>query len=75
VTGEWQTYTFNLSDLAMGGLDLSAIDVVMVFPTWGTGDGAVYRIDNVKFLAEAGDVTPPPAADSLTIFTDAENPR
>jgi hypothetical protein len=46
-TDVWQTYTFDLADLATAGLDLSAIDVVMVFPAWGTGAGAVYRIDNV----------------------------
>ncbi|BDX07149.1 hypothetical protein MACH26_26700 [Planctobacterium marinum] len=50
VVGEWQTYTFDLVDLAAAGLDITAIDVVMVFPAWATGEGAVYRIDNVVFL-------------------------
>ena len=50
VVGEWQTYTFNLVDLAAAGLDITAIDVVMIFPAWGTGEGATYRIDNVVFL-------------------------
>ncbi len=44
--GEWQTYTFTLADLAGAGLDVSALDVVMIFPAWDTGEGAVYRIDN-----------------------------
>ncbi|WP_441295208.1 family 16 glycosylhydrolase [Paraglaciecola algarum] len=48
--GEWQTYTFTLEDLFAAGLDISAIDVVMVFPTWGTGDGAVYRVDNAQII-------------------------
>lgn len=48
VAGQWQTYTFNLADLANAGLDPSAIDVLMIFPAWGTGEGAVYRVDNVK---------------------------
>lgn len=48
VTGQWQTYTFSLSDLANAGLDISDIDVVMIFPLWDTGDGAVYRVDNLK---------------------------
>lgn len=48
VTGEWQTYTFPLTDLSDGGLDVSAIDVVMIFPAWGAGTGAVYRVDNAK---------------------------
>ena len=48
VSGQWQTYTFNLSDLADAGLDASAIDVVMIFPAWGAGEGAVYRVDNAK---------------------------
>jgi len=48
VADQWQTYTFNLSDLADAGLDVSAIDVLMMFPAWGAGEGAIYRIDNVK---------------------------
>ena len=47
VVGEWQTYTFPLQTLFDAGLDISFIDVVMVFPEWGTGEGAVYRLDNV----------------------------
>lgn len=49
VTGQWQTYTFNLADIAATGFDVSAIDVLMVFPAWGEGEGAVYRLDNVTF--------------------------
>ena len=47
VVGQWQTYTRRLQDLSTAGLDVSAIDVVMVFPAWGTGEGAVYLLDNV----------------------------
>ena len=46
VVGQWQTYTFTLQSLFDAGLDISQIDVVMVFPAWGAGNGAVYRIDN-----------------------------
>ena len=52
--GEWQHYTFNLDDLTALGFNLSSMKLVMVFPTWGTGDGAVVRLDNVQF-------NPPPA--------------
>lgn len=51
VVGEWATYTFSLQSLADAGLDISAIDVIMVFPAWDTGNGAVYRIDNAKITA------------------------
>jgi beta-glucanase (GH16 family) len=54
VEGVWQTYTFNLSDLAASGLDISAIDVVMIFPAWGQGGGAVYRVDNVRIYNPDG---------------------
>jgi hypothetical protein len=47
VTGEWQTYTFPLQQLFDAGLDISALNVIMVFPSWDMGDGALYRIDNV----------------------------
>ena len=48
VTGEWATYNFPLQELATAGLDISDINVIMVFPAWGTGQGAVYQIDNVR---------------------------
>ncbi|GLP96463.1 family 16 glycosylhydrolase [Paraferrimonas sedimenticola] len=47
----WQHYTFDLAALESAGLDLSDVKIVMIFPTWGTGDGAVYRLDNVVFKA------------------------
>ncbi|TMP40221.1 hypothetical protein CWB96_17340 [Pseudoalteromonas citrea] len=46
---QWQHYTFALSELEAAGLNLSAVKIIMVFPTWGTGDGAVYQLDNVQF--------------------------
>ena len=55
---QWQHYSFQLSDLQNAGLDLSAIDLVMIFPQWGAGDGAVYRIDNLAFVNNVGQVTP-----------------
>lgn len=48
--GQWQTYTFALQTLFDAGLDISAIDVLMVFPSWGLGEGAVYRLDNVEIV-------------------------
>lgn len=67
-TGQWQTYTFALADLQAAGLDLSAIDVIMVYPTWGSGEGAVFQLDNVKISS------PLASSPSLDIFVDAENP-
>ena len=46
----WQHYSFNLADLEALGLDIGAIDLVLVFPEFGTGDGAAFRLDNVKIL-------------------------
>lgn len=46
--GQWQHYTFPLADLEAAGLQLNAIKIIMIFPTWGTGDGAVYRLDNLE---------------------------
>jgi hypothetical protein len=79
VTGEWQTYTFDLLALSDAGLDLSAIDVLMVFPAWQTGGGAVYRIDNfyignpsdISGEMSGGDSGVPNAA--MTIFADQIN--
>ncbi|MFT5451535.1 MAG: hypothetical protein ACI9N9_001020, partial [Enterobacterales bacterium] len=68
----WQHYTFNLSDLAAAAsnLDMSAIDVVMVFPAWGTGNGAVYQVDNVRF--NEGETPPVEPAVAITIYNDSE---
>jgi len=68
VVGQWQTYTFNLSDLSTAGLDVSAIDVVMVFPAWGTGEGAVYLLDNVM-IYELGTL---PTRKGITIFENGQ---
>ncbi|AYA63440.1 glycoside hydrolase family 16 protein [Alteromonas sp. RKMC-009] len=65
VEGEWQTYTFPIADLQAGGLDISAIDVIMVFPAWGAGEGAAYRIDNMKLYHPGAG-----AAAGLTLFAD-----
>ncbi|APE07784.1 glycosyl hydrolase family 16 [Alteromonas sp. RW2A1] len=68
VEGEWQTYTFSIADLQARGLDVSGIDVIMIFPAWSTGEGAVYRLDNVKFFhPDSGNEAP---AGGLNIFSD-----
>ncbi len=47
VAGEWQHYTFNLADLP--GVDWSTLQIIMIFPPWGTAQGALIQIDNVEF--------------------------
>lgn len=47
VVGEWATYQVPLQAIADAGVDLTLLDVIMVFPSWQTGDGAVFRMDNV----------------------------
>lgn len=54
VLNTWQTYTFNLANLAAAGLDTSAIDLFMVFPVWGSGNGAEYYIDNLSVFDGGG---------------------
>ncbi|RVU37698.1 glycoside hydrolase family 16 protein [Rheinheimera riviphila] len=66
-TGKWQTYTYKLADLAAAGLDVSAIDVVMIFPAWGSGNGAVYRVDNARIYHPSSDI---PVVDGLLLFAD-----
>ncbi|WP_337881354.1 family 16 glycosylhydrolase [Rheinheimera sp.] len=65
VTGQWQTYSFPVAKLAEKGLDISAIDVVMIFPAWGSGEGAVYRVDNAQIYDPTADAEP-----GLTLFAD-----
>ena len=49
--GAWQHYTFDLDFLVGQGMHLDDVSLVMIFPTWGTAEGAVVRYDNVKFVA------------------------
>jgi hypothetical protein len=51
VLNTWQTYTFNISALETDGLDVSRMEVFMIFPAWSTGQGAIFQVDNVKILA------------------------
>jgi hypothetical protein len=53
--GVWQHYSFNISDLT--GLDLTAINNVMLFPNWASNGGAVYQLDNFAFYPD-GAVAP-----------------
>lgn len=73
-TGEWQTYTFPLSFLSDQGLDVGAIDVIMIFPAWQTGEGAVYRVDNVTIAPDNGGGGGG-ASVELTLFDDMINPQ
>ena len=70
-SGEWQTYTFKLSDLEANGLDLSSIDIFLIYPNWGEGAGATYRIDNAKIY----DLTASEHLDGFLMFGEkAEDP-
>lgn len=80
VTGEWQTYTFDLLSLVDAGLDVSGIDVIMIFPAWATGEGAIYRVDNV-YIGNPSDISGDfsggngggSSEAALTIFADQVN--
>ena len=52
--GAWQHYTFDLDFLVGQGMSLDDVSILMIFPTWGTAEGAVVRYDNVKFVAPQG---------------------
>ncbi|GEA49890.1 hypothetical protein VIN01S_06940 [Vibrio inusitatus NBRC 102082] len=77
VVGEWVNYTFNLSDLGDEGVDLSAIDRVAIYPTYGKGDGAVYYVANVSFYAEGAfvhdPIDPDPAPELVHKITDGDD--
>lgn len=73
VAGQWQTYTYALQTLANLGLDLSRIDILLMYPTWGLGEGAVYRVDNVTVGPD--DVEIVGGTDPITLFADAPHPN
>ena len=68
VEGVWQTYTFTVQSLADAGLELGLIDLIMIFPEYAKGEGAVYRVDNVKFAVGSGVVV---EARSEVFYDDA----
>lgn len=70
VLDQWQHYTFPLSDLDALGLDSSAIDLVLVFPEFGTGDGAAFRIDNVEISSNVAQA-PAPATPGNNVTSSA----
>ena len=71
-TANWQHYSIALSTLKQGGLMLNGIDVVMLFPDWGQGEGAVFRVDNVQFLQGEDDGTGGDDGDNGGGVTDPE---
>ncbi|MGB5447108.1 MAG: DUF5011 domain-containing protein [Psychromonas sp.] len=69
VIGTWKTVTVDFSDL--GGLDLTAIDKLIISPAWGSEEGAVYNIDNVIFNAAADSTSDDDQAPIITLVGDA----
>lgn len=49
-SASWQSYRFDLAT-DFGGLDVTDINLVLVFPDWGNSAGAVGRIDNARLVA------------------------
>lgn len=49
VVGEWRTFRVDLYSLSrLGtGINLEAIDKILIFPRWGTGEGVTFRVDNL----------------------------
>lgn len=71
VEGVWQSYTFPIEQLQSLGIYVGQIDVIMIFPTWQTGEGAVYRVDNVRIEQDDLSAESP----KLVIFEDAPATR
>lgn len=59
VLNTWQTYTFPLASLG-GNLDISKIDLMMVFPNYNDAVGAEFLLDNVMIAEGSNVVTPGP---------------
>ncbi|MFT7559179.1 MAG: endo-1,3(4)-beta-glucanase [Flavobacteriales bacterium] len=75
--GQWQHFTFDIDALnSAGSWDPSALRIVMIFPDWGRGDGAIYRIDALRIAAGSSidpepnpEPSPEPTPDSPFIST------
>ena len=71
VVGAWTTYQVPLQDIADAGVDLTLLDVFMVFPSWQTGDGAVFRMDKVAIESGVEDTSGPMFAEFTEGFGGA----
>ncbi|HAQ48920.1 MAG TPA: hypothetical protein DCR37_07730 [Glaciecola sp.] len=60
VLNTWQTYTFPLASLG-GNLDLSKLDLFMVFPNYNQAPGAQFLLDNFMISEGSDTVNPNPA--------------
>jgi len=69
----WQHYTYDMADLVDAGIDPSGIDLLMIFPEWGNGSGAVYRVDNV-IISAPEEITETPVPDEDPVVNDPEVP-
>ena len=65
VLDTWVHYSIPVSELG----NPAALDVLLIFADYAANAGAVYRIDNVKLLADAAP-PPPPPAEEFTLFAD-----
>jgi hypothetical protein len=59
----WVHYTFNVADLG-----LTSVDLIMMFPAFGTGDGAEFSIDNVSFSTQ--ETEPDPVSETVGGIAD-----
>ncbi|KAJ9467627.1 hypothetical protein DIPPA_06123 [Diplonema papillatum] len=70
VLGAWRDFTVSIAYLDKEGVNVSAINRLLIFPTWGKGAGAVYQVDNVRLLSLPPDV-PMTAAPELGVLHTA----
>jgi hypothetical protein len=68
VLDTWLSYSFKVSDIDAGSLDFSAIDLIMIFPQWGTNGSANYLIDNLVVTSVEAPVVPEVVA--VEVFKD-----
>ncbi|KAJ9467630.1 Alkali-sensitive linkage protein 1 [Diplonema papillatum] len=48
--GSWQRYTIPVGKLVAEGCDVGAFSTLLLFPTWDQGEGAIFYVDNVRFV-------------------------
>lgn len=74
VLNTWAHTKIKLADLENLGLDVASIDNILIYPAWGTGAGATYRVDNVEFVQDGNTDAPTPPASSQDIVLSLSAP-
>jgi hypothetical protein len=67
--GTWKTFEVSVADLKQMGVDLTRVNALVFFPTWGSQQGLSFGVANVRYEVVGGE---PPAGFGYTEYGPAD---